>query len=432
MSVAQSPPHDATALLPLQDATASHPVRADASLESVRHDAITDTPKDETFDRFAALARQVFDVPIAVISVVEGDRVRFESRLGIDACEIPGELGLRASAILGDDVWVVPDAALDPRTRAHPLVTGESALRFLAAVPLTAADGRNLGTLSVMDRVPHQVTARQTDVLRDLGRLVVDQLDARRLVGSAERRLAEVQHLADALQRSLLPPALPAIPYLDVAASYQPASRYEVGGDFYDVFPVDSWSWGMVIGDVCGKGPCAASRTSGARYAVRAAAIQQPEPDRVLEVVNHALINDPSSTQDAAFMTMLYARVLPDPNGTRVTFSSAGHHQPVVVRADGRIELAGAPGTLLGAFDTVALGRSSVRLDAGDTMLLYTDGIVDSGEPERLGLDGLLTLLRGGQELRPAHLVDRVCEAVGAAQRDDVAVVALRAYAEPA
>ena len=255
-----------------------------ARLAAVHRYDVLDAPADGTFDRIAALAARLFDVPIAIVSVVDTDRIWFAAHHGLEVTQVDREPGLCASAILSDEPWIVADAAKDPRSLANFLVAGEFGLRFYAGAPLTTHDGHNLGTVCVIGREPREVAPGETKLLTDLAAIVMDELElrlrARRAVGSAEGRLVELQNLAGALQASLLPPSIPAIPFLEVAARYRPASKYEVGGDFYDVFPIDDLAWGFVIGNVMGKGPHAASRTSCARYSMHAVTVGPDQTDR--------------------------------------------------------------------------------------------------------------------------------------------------------
>jgi sigma-B regulation protein RsbU (phosphoserine phosphatase) len=399
-------------------------------LAAVRRYDVLDTPPDGAFDRIASLAARVFDVPIAIVSVVDTDRIWFKSHIGLpDVVQIDREPGLCASAILQDDPWVVTDAGSDPRTLSNPLVAGEFGLRFYAGAPLTTHDGYNLGTLCVIDREPREVTDGERAHLSDLAALVVDELElrlaARRAVADAEHRLSQVQHLASALQTSLLPPALPPIHGLEVAATYHPASVHEVGGDFYDVFPVDEESWAFVIGDVRGKGPMAAARTSSARYSLRAAAIQESDPAAVLRLVNTALLTDNGHEEEPPFVTALYVRVWPGPDGTRVELASAGHPLPTLITAAGEVRTVGVPGTLLGLLPTFDVTTTEVELAIGDTLLTITDGVTDSGFP-RLGQDGL-ERLAGASPRGAAAVVEALRAIVTPHQRDDIAILALTA-----
>ena len=401
-------------------------------LAALRRYDILDSPSEGAFDRIAALAAHLFNVPMALISIVDADRIWFKSSQGLDLVEIARTSGLCASAILNSQPWVVTHAASDPRTKDNPLVSGDFGLRFYAGAPLTTYDGFPLGTLCVIDKVPRLVTTRETELLTQLAALVMDELELRRsarsAVAHAKVRLHAVEQFAMALQAGLLPPSLPDVPFLALAARYQPQSRYEVGGDFYDVFPIDALTWGLVIGDVCGKGPVAAGRTSCARYTVRGAAIAERQPGAVLQTTNQALLADPRSADvEPPFVTALFARVRQQDGRTLVEFASAGHPLPIVVRTTGKVEIVGIPGTLLGVLATIDVTNTTVELAPGDTMVLVTDGVHDSGWPERLEQEGLLALLGTCQGLSAEQVVDRIYQQIAGGQRDDVAIIALTA-----
>jgi signal transduction histidine kinase len=164
------------------------PENEESRLAAVRRYEILDTPADGAFERLTAIAARHFRVPIAIISVVDEDRIWFKSVRGLSGVsEIGREPGLCASAILQDDVWVVERADVDPRTLANPLVAGELGLRFYAGAPLKTSDGFNLGTICVIDHVPREITPEETETLTDLAGIVVDELELR----LAARREAE-------------------------------------------------------------------------------------------------------------------------------------------------------------------------------------------------------------------------------------------------
>ncbi|MHC8373537.1 sensor histidine kinase [Pseudomonas sp. MDT1-85] len=167
-------------------------------MDIVRRYAILDTPPDGAFDRVTAIAARLLDTPIAIVSIVDTDRIWFKSHHGLDANQIPRNSGLCASAILQSGPWLVTDARHDPRTLANPLVVGESGLQFYLGVPLHTHDGFNLGTLCVLDRKPRTATQEQIDTLTDLASVVMDQLELRL---SAIRSIAEKEA---ALNHSLL------------------------------------------------------------------------------------------------------------------------------------------------------------------------------------------------------------------------------------
>lgn len=167
-------------------------------LAAVARYDILDTPPDGAFDRITALAARRFKVPIAIISVVDHDRIWFKSHHGLDVEQIGREPGLCASAILSEDAYVLVDASVDPRSLANPLVAGDFGLRFYAAAPLSTHDGHRLGTLCVIDKAPRTLTDDEIEDLKDLASLVVDQLElrlaARTAVEQANVLAREIDH----------------------------------------------------------------------------------------------------------------------------------------------------------------------------------------------------------------------------------------------
>ena len=165
-----------------------------ARLDAVRRYQLIDQPV-EPYERVAAVAGALFDTPIATISMVERDRVWIAACQGLHGVrELGKERGLCASVILQDDVYVVNDAATDPRTRDHPLVRGELGLRFYAAAPIRSYDGYRLGTVNVIDSRPRETTERQVKALEHLAALVADELELRLMVvrsAAAEQRMRE-------------------------------------------------------------------------------------------------------------------------------------------------------------------------------------------------------------------------------------------------
>jgi GAF domain-containing protein len=148
-------------------------------LEAVLRYDILGTPPDGAFDRITALASRLFDVPISIVSIVDTDRIWFKSHHGVEAEETPNDPGLCASAILADDLYVVEDALVDPRTLANPLVAGALGLRFYAGQPLVTAEGQRLGTLCIIDRQPRELSDEEAATLRTLAATVMDSLDLR-------------------------------------------------------------------------------------------------------------------------------------------------------------------------------------------------------------------------------------------------------------
>ncbi|MCW2501231.1 MAG: putative magnesium or manganese-dependent protein phosphatase [Frankiales bacterium] len=413
------------------------PLDEAARMAAVRRFEVLDTPPDGSFDRITALAARLFDVPIAIVSVVDTDRIWFKSRHGLpeDVTEIGRAPGLCASAILGHEPWVVTDAPHDPRTLANPLVAGSFGLRFYVGMPLTTSDGHNLGTLCVIDRQPRTVSDNELAALRDLAATVVDQLELRlrtREVVRAESDLRrDAERLADALQNSLLPPRPPTVPGMEVGTGFVAGERgLAVGGDFFDVFRLASNDWALVLGDVCGKGARAATLTALARWTVRAAAVHQFAPSAVLKDLNAALLADGDA--DDHFCTTVFGRLQLDTRGAWLTLAIAGHPQPVLLRASGALERRGVPSLPLGMFSDVEPVDDRVGLGPGDSLVFYTDGIVEARDAsgQLFGDAGLLEVLADCVGLTAQQVADRVLQAAqGFAPdglTDDAAVLVVR------
>ena len=233
--------------------------------------------------------------------------------------------------------------------------------------------------------------------------------------------------VAQTLQRSLLPPHLPEIPGLELAQRYQSLGDIEVGGDFFDVFPAGPGRWGVVMGDVCGKGVAAASLTALARYTVRAGAIEGA-PASVLRLLNRAILD---SDPGERFCTIAHARLEPGDQCARIVLACGGHPLPLVLRADGTVEEVGIPGSAIGLFDDIELSEVVVDLEAGDALALYTDGFTEARSPEGRFDPGLLARTlgetAGGSAEDLAEAVERaVLDFEGGRPRDDMALLVLR------
>ncbi len=420
------------------------PVDEVERIAAVRRYEILDTPRDGTFDRICALAARAFAVPIASVTIVDEDRIWFKALLGLDAQQIPRDPGLCASAIMQSGSYVVEDAARDPRTLSNPLVRGELGLRFYAAAPIVTAEGHRLGTVNVIDSAPRQVTDEEMATLHDLAAVVMDQLELRL---SAIRRVAlerelwqrthdektRVERLATTLQRSLSPPSLPHVRGLELDVVFEPLAD-DVGGDFYDVFPLPDGEWGLFLGDVCGKGAPAAARTSLARYTLRSAGMYEREPADVVRSLNGALLLEP----DAPMCSVVYGRMRPLPTTGAVDISLvvAGNPLPLHVRADGTVDEVAGGGPILGAFRDPSFRPVSLTLRAGEALLLHTDGITDATiDGERIEQEGLLDALRSSPDRAMAGAVASVRTLLRRAERplrDDVALLAIGVPASPA
>ncbi|MEZ3183043.1 SpoIIE family protein phosphatase [Streptomyces pimonensis] len=412
------------------------PVAEEVRLAAVRRYRILDTPPDGAFDRIASLAARLFDAPMATVAIVDTDRVWFKAAHGLDGItEIDRGPGLCASAILHGEPYVVKDAGADVRALADPLVQGEPGVRFYAAAPITTADGQRLGTLNVLDTRPREPTDDQLEALQDLAALVMDELELRlsamRTIAAERDRRAEAERLARALQRTLLPPTLPDVPGLHAAAAYHPASADEVGGDFYDLFPLDDGRWAFFLGDVCGKGAGAAALTSLTRYTLRAAAIYDPDPCAALANLDSVLKGEYQGS-DPRYCTAAFGVLQPLSDGSHsITLAGGGHPSALAVRADGSVEpISTAGGQLVGMLPDPQFVQTTTRLRPGESLLLYTDGLTEARTADgmMLGEDGLTrhltaTAPRTAHEL--LHSVETLLQQLGDGVSDDTACLAL-------
>ncbi|WP_306737185.1 GAF domain-containing serine/threonine-protein kinase [Arthrobacter sp. ZGTC412] len=151
----------------------------EARMRAVHRYRILDTLPDGTFDRVVSVAARMFQVPVAIVSIVDHDRIWFKARYGTDVEQVGRDPGLCASAILQDEAWVVESAATDPRTLANPLVAGEAGMQFYAGVPLRTPDGYNLGTLCVLDQKPREFTDDDISTLENMAAIVMNDLELR-------------------------------------------------------------------------------------------------------------------------------------------------------------------------------------------------------------------------------------------------------------
>ncbi|RJK94219.1 SpoIIE family protein phosphatase [Vallicoccus soli] len=316
---------------------------------------------------------------------------------------------------------VLADAA--ERAARYPLHAGGVAGEGLVCVPLVL-EGRARGALSVVLAGP---CTWGEDELRHLEAVAAQCAQAL----ERARLFEHTRWVASTLQRSLLPARLPALPGLQVAVRYRPVSRRaEVGGDFYDVFRIAPGRFGLVIGDVSGKGVPAATLTAMARYTVRAAARRETGPAEVLGVLNEAILE--AGEEDDRFATVAYLDVEPVEGGARVRLCVGGHPLPVLRRAGGGVGPVGRPGMALGLLPVPDVDDVEIVLGAGDALALFTDGVVEARDASGAFDDDLPErVLRGVPAGADAEEVaDRLERAAldfqSGAPRDDIAVLVLR------
>ncbi len=204
-------------------------------LQTLRDLRLLDTPPEERFDRVTRLAKQLFSTSIALVSLVDADRQWFKSRQGLDAQETPRDISFCGHAILDDKIMVVNDAETDQRFCDNPLVCGDPNIRFYAGYPLAAPDGSRVGTLCVIDDKPKEISKEQLQLLRELGRMVEEELIAANdstidpTTGISNRNgfLAIADHLLSLCKRKREPVTLLLFRLQDLHAFEDNHGRYE-------------------------------------------------------------------------------------------------------------------------------------------------------------------------------------------------------------
>jgi sigma-B regulation protein RsbU (phosphoserine phosphatase) len=335
---------------------------------------LADAVAAEPFERVARLAAMVLGTPLAAVTIAGSASVAGNSPGTPDTADwqSPAVRALCQRVIDSGEKLILGGTRLDLRMSGE-YGAGTAGVIAWAGFPVPGPDGQVAGALCVADHLPRNWSGRDIEVLQALAQVAGREV----ALQAALRHGAERAALAQTLQESLLPPRLPGIPGLQLAARYAAGgTAVEVLGDFYDVFPSVRGSWGMVVGDVCGKGVPAAKSTALARYTLRAEAHRQTQPSLILAALNQALLD--WLTDDPRFLTAIYATVRPTLAGASVRISSGGHPLALVRRADGRVHPAGWPGTLLGLLARPELQDSRLLLRAGDSLVLFTDGVTEA------------------------------------------------------
>ncbi|MFA1543325.1 SpoIIE family protein phosphatase [Actinomadura monticuli] len=350
-----------------------------------------------------------------------------EDEHSVDAARMLEEVE-PAEGTLPHTVFVTRQSALRPHVEnldvlgvcpdGQPVCAKIGATSVLS-VPIEDGD-RAIGTITLAASGEYgPFDLMDLGVVQRLGRYLALVIRAARLY----RRRAEV---ADTLQAGLLPKRLPKIPGVRVAAKYLTSTHgSDVGGDFYDVFRTEN-GWGLVLGDVCGKGEDAAAVTATARHCVRLASRWKAAPGDVLGVVNEALLDEDR------FVTAVMAGLTLETERIIVSLGTAGHPPAIVVRADGVIRSASRGGVPLGLFEDFEAGLDTIDLTVGDTLILHSDGVLEACDMMRkeFGQERLLEALAGHAGDTPEGMLAGVEAALldycDGDLRDDVSMLALR------
>lgn len=281
------------------------------------------------------------------------------------------------------------------------------------------AHGRTIGSISMsLTRQGTRFTDFDVETAEELGRRAGIALDNARMHTERMRML-------ESLQKALIPAHLPQIAGLDLSAQFRPAEiDAEVGGDFYDAFELPDGSTALVMGDVCGKGPEAAVLTALSRYTIRAAAMDQSDPQAILTQLNAALLEQ---VTDGRFCTLAFVKISGAPGDQIAEVISAGHPLPILLAPDGPRAI-GEPGTLLGVVPEPDLPSARVPLQTGQSIVLYTDGLSagQTTDDTAYALELIAGILPNGDRDLASAINQRAIQSQAAPNRDDVAILTAR------
>lgn len=357
----------------------------------------------------------------AVASVAErGFDARAEERR--DAVLTRGE-GLIGYVIRTGECVIAPDVRADPR-----YIVGRERTRSEVAVPIHHRD-RTIGALNLESDAPDAYGREDLELLQflaDAAAIAIERAMLHRQLMD-QRRIEDQMRLARDVQSRLLPGKPPRPAGYDIAGVCIPT--FEIGGDYFDHIELTGGRLGLVIGDVSGKGVPAALSMSAFRSIVRTHARMALAPADLAARVNALL---PEATGETAFVTCVYGVL--DPGEDRLSYVNCGHNPPLLLRAGGRSEWLESGGTPLGMFPEARFDSGEVRLQGGDTLVFYTDGVVENTSPD--GRDfydpkRLQATLLESRHLTARSVIDGIIEATRAftatrAYPDDFTLMVVR------
>ena len=374
-----------------------------------------------------------------IIDVARGRRLRRQLAMGPrdEQYEAVARMARSVDPEPGTLPWQVHDAG---RSLLLARVGDTGVLGTCDGVPLLMRLGlTSLLSVPISDGdIPYGVLTvgrRAEDTQFEIANLALaEELGAQLAVAiRVDRLFRRRSEIAGTLQAGLLPRALPEVPGVELAAAYVGATEgFEVGGDFYDVYPIPG-GWGIAIGDVCGKGEEAAAVTAAARHAIRVLAHWDADPAEVLMKANEILLADEFG---ARFVTAKVAHLTWCGKTLRAVIATAGHPGPAVMRADGRADIMGGGGVPLGLFPGAVPAIDTLDLAEGDVLFFYSDGLTEARSPdlayfEENLIDELLALSgRTAGEL-VAGLQGQVTSFIKGEMRDDMTALAIRVGKAP-
>jgi phosphoserine phosphatase RsbU/P len=348
--------------------------------------------------------------------------------LGVETLQMQLQEGPCLQAYRSGEHVAIRDLAQDTTFARFSPAAAQAGFGAVYSFPLRL-DDRQLGALELYAKEPLELSAADlvgAQILADVTAAYLFNAQARQAARDLVRISAE---LAATLQESLLPPELPVVPGLTVAARFHPGRGGTlVGGDFYDIFPLPARRWGVLIGDVVGHGARAATLAALARYTVRTLAVLQTSPRQVLTGLNDTVL---ARGEPERFLSAIYLTTRKTTGGVEVKLARGGHPAPLLRRVDGSVDMIDAPGRLLGCLPNPGLADIRLLLAPGELLLLYTDGVTEARHAGDQFNDTRLRTLLATNKADAQAIVDQVIEAALAHSdgelADDAAVMAILA-----
>jgi len=315
----------------------------------------------------------------------------------------------RRRVLEGRESLLIQDVQREDSLRFQASIISQG-VRSLLAVPLQTKE-RVLGLLYLDSAGPARAFSREDlNLITVMANMAAVAIENARLaeIEERERRVSLEMEQAAAIQRALLPAAAPSWPGLDIAAFSQPCFR--AGGDYHDFFERPDGRVVLVVGDIAGKGMPAALLMASLQARVQVLIEAEPDPARLVERLNRITAADCPGNR---FVTLFYCDI--EPASGEMRHVNAGHNPPLLLRAGGGMERLDAGGLLLGVFPRAAYCSGRTRLEAGDTLVLYSDGVTEAARPgseEEFGEGRLAEAVAGGRCAR--EMVESVRSAVSA------------------
>ena len=368
---------------------------------------------DELVDRITERVNEVLEVDVTTLLLLTPDGRYLEQARGVgEPMRIAVGSGVSGRIAATREPYVIDDISKHETVR--PWLRGMTS--FLG-VPIETVGGSVLGVIHVTTKDRRTFTEADRQLL---------QLAAGRLASSLERtRLyADREQTSRVLQQSILPGRLPDIPGLDLQGLYIPyAPDEDVGGDFFDAFPLGDGSFVLAIGDVSGKGAAAAAVMGFVRHTLRAIARFVSDPADLVRELNRAMLED-SPTPGERFCTVVVVRVEPAGDRARLSIARGGHEMPLVARRDGTVETIVEGGAPIGMWPDLDVSERELELGSGDALVLFTDGLVETPDSEhREELAGLLKELAGAPASEIVGVLRERMVTATSTSYDDVAVL---------